>query len=270
MRRAFFYLAALCGLLAFPHSGRSAEPGIRTLQIPVAHRRQPLQVELYFPTLPDGQLVEVGANPLFVGAPMRNGATPEPGRHPLVLLSHGSGGNAANLAWLGAALAREGFVVVAPNHRGTTSRRFPSRRHRADLGEAGGSVRHPRCPARRRLSLAHAGCGERQRGGVFARGLLCASQRRRPHERGGLQSLLRDGLAGPAADLGMRLAQGGGRPAQAEFSVRERHARPPLPARGRYRPGPRPRGDRGEPRRRGCPGRRSSASATPDACRRPS
>jgi predicted dienelactone hydrolase len=121
MRRAFFYLAALCGLLAFPHSGRSAEPGIRTLQIPVAHRRQPLQVELYFPTLPDGQLVEVGANPLFVGAPMRNGATPEPGRHPLVLLSHGSGGNAANLAWLGAALAREGFVVVAPNHRGTTS-----------------------------------------------------------------------------------------------------------------------------------------------------
>jgi predicted dienelactone hydrolase len=113
-------LAALAGLAACPVA-IAAEPGVQSLQMKVAHRDRPLDVQLFFPAEADGRLVDVGANPLFVGEPMREGATPEPGRHALVLMSHGSGGNAPNLAWLGAALAREGFVVVAPNHPGTTS-----------------------------------------------------------------------------------------------------------------------------------------------------
>ena len=39
--------------------------------------------------------------------------------HPLVVLSHGFGGSARQMTWLGAPLARAGYVVVAVDHPGT-------------------------------------------------------------------------------------------------------------------------------------------------------
>lgn len=39
-------------------------------------------------------------------------------RRPLILLSHGFGGTASDLAWLGAALAAHGFIAAAVNHPG--------------------------------------------------------------------------------------------------------------------------------------------------------
>ena len=39
-------------------------------------------------------------------------------RRPLILLSHGFGGTASDLAWLGTALATHGFIAVAVNHPG--------------------------------------------------------------------------------------------------------------------------------------------------------
>jgi len=50
-------------------------------------------------------------------APWADGA-----RHPVVLLSHGFGGVGAQMAWLGTALARAGFVGVAVDHPGTNGR----------------------------------------------------------------------------------------------------------------------------------------------------
>jgi predicted dienelactone hydrolase len=58
---------------------------------------------------------------LFEGVAVFEKASLAAGAYPLVVLSHGSGGNAANLGWLAAALAADGFIVVAPNHPGTTS-----------------------------------------------------------------------------------------------------------------------------------------------------
>jgi len=45
-------------------------------------------------------------------------AAPAAGLRPLIVLSHGFGGSAANLAWLGAGLAAHGFIAVAVNHPG--------------------------------------------------------------------------------------------------------------------------------------------------------
>jgi predicted dienelactone hydrolase len=42
-------------------------------------------------------------------------------RRPLILLSHGSGGIASGLAWLGTALAAHGFIAVAVNHPGNNA-----------------------------------------------------------------------------------------------------------------------------------------------------
>ena len=42
-------------------------------------------------------------------------------RYPLVVLSHGTGGSATMMMWLGAALAANGYVVAAVNHHGNTA-----------------------------------------------------------------------------------------------------------------------------------------------------
>lgn len=46
-------------------------------------------------------------------------ATPK--RFPLILLSHGTGGSALMMAWLGTELAAHGFIAVAVNHPGNNS-----------------------------------------------------------------------------------------------------------------------------------------------------
>jgi predicted dienelactone hydrolase len=42
-------------------------------------------------------------------------------RHPLIILSHGFGGTASDLAWLCTALAAHGFIAVAVNHPGNNA-----------------------------------------------------------------------------------------------------------------------------------------------------
>jgi predicted dienelactone hydrolase len=44
-----------------------------------------------------------------------------PAAFPLVVLSHGSGGDAAQMGWLGAALAARGFITAAVDHPGNTA-----------------------------------------------------------------------------------------------------------------------------------------------------
>src|SRR5262249_14368572 len=61
--------------------------------------------------------------PLFDVGPGAPGAAlaPAPARLPLILLSHGTGGTALTLGWLGTALAARGYVVAAVNHPGNNA-----------------------------------------------------------------------------------------------------------------------------------------------------
>lgn len=43
------------------------------------------------------------------------------GRYPLILLSHGSGGAALQMAWLGTILATHGYIAAAVNHPGNNA-----------------------------------------------------------------------------------------------------------------------------------------------------
>ncbi|WP_157641521.1 alpha/beta hydrolase family protein [Longispora albida] len=45
-----------------------------------------------------------------------------PGPHPVVLLSHGTGGEIADLAWFAEGLAAAGYLVAGVNHHGNTAR----------------------------------------------------------------------------------------------------------------------------------------------------
>ncbi len=44
-----------------------------------------------------------------------------PAKFPMILLSHGTGGSALQMAWLGTALAAQGYVAVAVNHPGNNA-----------------------------------------------------------------------------------------------------------------------------------------------------
>jgi len=58
---------------------------------------------------------------IFLGQPVSVGVGPsDQARHPLLLLSHGTGGGSDSLDWLAAALAAQGYIVAGVNHPGNT------------------------------------------------------------------------------------------------------------------------------------------------------
>jgi len=61
--------------------------------------------------------------PIFLGHPVAQASAPSAAqaRYPLILLSHGTGGTAADLDWLAAALAAQGYIVVGVNHPGNNA-----------------------------------------------------------------------------------------------------------------------------------------------------
>lgn len=118
-----------------------AEPaiGFQRLSLPATDRHRALEVAVWYPAQAAGETTLVGDNPAFVGTAVRVGAPPQPGRHGLVVLSHGYGGNWTNQQWLAADLAAQGYVVAAPNHPGSTSRDM-ARPHSAMLWKRPGDV----------------------------------------------------------------------------------------------------------------------------------
>lgn len=117
--RLLVCLLLLAGIFATSASATDAV-GFRRLRIDDPAR--PLDVAVWYPTQHKGNATLIGDNAVFVGEPVQENAPPTKGRHRLVVLSHGYSGNWTNLVWLAVALAREGYVVAAPNHPGTTSR----------------------------------------------------------------------------------------------------------------------------------------------------
>lgn len=77
---------------------------------------------IWYPANPGGKAVTVGGNGVFYGTPAGRDAPRQDGRFPMVVISHGAGGNAGQFGWIASELAQAGFVVVLPNHPGTTSR----------------------------------------------------------------------------------------------------------------------------------------------------
>ena len=76
---------------------------------------------IWYPALPGGKSVTVGGNGVFYGTPAGRYAPHQAGRFPMVVISHGAGGNAGQFGWIASELAQAGFVVILPNHPGTTT-----------------------------------------------------------------------------------------------------------------------------------------------------
>ncbi|MCY1665101.1 alpha/beta hydrolase family protein [Rhizobium sp. SL86] len=95
--------------------------GATTIHVPSPQRDKPLSVDVWYPSDAKAPEVLIGDNRIFTGAPAKPDAAINPGRYPLILLSHGSGSRAQGMAWIAARLAEQGFIVAGPDHPGTTS-----------------------------------------------------------------------------------------------------------------------------------------------------
>lgn len=87
---------------------------------------RPLLTAIWYPTDSkiNEQQVIIGSpdKPLFISGKAIKDAdiSVSKNRYPLMILSHGTGGSALQLMWLGQYLAAHGFIVAAVNHHGNT------------------------------------------------------------------------------------------------------------------------------------------------------
>ncbi len=96
--------------------------GFKTTTLLDANNNRPLQLAVWYPATTTASPVLIADDEVFTGALAVPGAPPAGGEHPLVVVSHGYGGNWRNQAWLASALAHQGYIVAAVNHPGTTSK----------------------------------------------------------------------------------------------------------------------------------------------------
>ncbi|MEK7266250.1 MAG: prolyl oligopeptidase family serine peptidase [Pseudomonadota bacterium] len=88
-------------------------------------RARPLSTTIWYPADKTAKMSEIAFPadaPVFAGGwAAQDAALAEGGKRPLVVLSHGEGGSALQMMWLGRQLAADGFIVAAVDHHGTTS-----------------------------------------------------------------------------------------------------------------------------------------------------
>jgi len=131
-----FALIALfaCHAAATAHADEVAAPGplkvgMVTRHYVDEHRKnwsatgpRPMRTAIWYPAADDAKETEAMGAPMFDGGNVAPAAAVSASKqtYPLVLLSHGTGGSAIQLMWLGRYLAARGYIVAAPNHHGNT------------------------------------------------------------------------------------------------------------------------------------------------------
>ena len=101
---------------------------VRETTIPAPLHGHDLQIAVYYPTTNSAEKQIFAENPVFQGVTVAVGDSvilpPEGGGYPVILMSHGLGGNYRSLAWLAKGLAEQGAIVVAVNHPNSTTGDF--------------------------------------------------------------------------------------------------------------------------------------------------
>jgi predicted dienelactone hydrolase len=96
-------------------------PGFDRLRVEAPHRARPLEAAVWYPAATETYTASIGADAVFAGTQVQMGPAVTNGAHPLVIISHGSGGNIENLGWLAEGLVARGAIVAGVNHPGATS-----------------------------------------------------------------------------------------------------------------------------------------------------
>jgi predicted dienelactone hydrolase len=117
-------LIRTAAFLATLGSANAGDVGVMNFTFDTPHRDRLVQALVWYPSLNSGKMARieyVGDNAVFKGTPANRDAVPDGAKHPLIIFSHGSGGNASGLSWIAERLAAKGYVVIAANHQGSAS-----------------------------------------------------------------------------------------------------------------------------------------------------
>ncbi len=92
----------------------------------IGQGNRPLACEVWYPASDDSETAVFGfgsPEPLFQFDAIAIDAeiNPKQKKYPLILLSHGTGGSALGMGWLGQYLASHGYIAVAVNHHGNNA-----------------------------------------------------------------------------------------------------------------------------------------------------
>ncbi|OOQ60894.1 alpha/beta hydrolase family protein [Mucilaginibacter pedocola] len=93
--------------------------GQRTIKYNDTARQRPLVTEVWYPTTDSREPFVIPHYPFVHTSTVRDAKLPE-GKHPLIMLSHGTGGGRITLEWLADALVQKGFIVASVDHWGNT------------------------------------------------------------------------------------------------------------------------------------------------------
>ncbi|MEE1963927.1 hypothetical protein V1387_14625 [Allomuricauda taeanensis] len=94
--------------------------GERTIIYHDNSRNRPIKAEIWYPTSEIDSTYQRRTELPFHLAPTIRNAKFADNSFPLIVISHGTGGNRLSLAWLAIELVKNGYVVVAPDHWGNT------------------------------------------------------------------------------------------------------------------------------------------------------
>ena len=128
---AWLVSSSACGGSAARSAGEAPSTvGMRTLDLLDPGRSawshdgpRPLRTSLWYPAAANAAVESILEPdlPFLVDSVAPNATlAASPGRYPLVLVSHGTGGSALQMMWLGTHLARHGYLVAAVNHHGNS------------------------------------------------------------------------------------------------------------------------------------------------------
>ncbi len=101
--------------------------GYEAVTFPVPYQAAPVSGAIWYPSTEGGAQVSIGENAVFHGTTVQEGGKLANGPFPVVLVSHGLGGNIRTLSWLTAGLAARGAVVVSVDHPNSTTADFDLR-----------------------------------------------------------------------------------------------------------------------------------------------
>lgn len=102
--------------------------GMADFTYEAAHHGKPVTAFIWYPSTSGGTVARVAENGVFHGVDVRqDGALSQGQALPVVMLSHGLGGNWRSLTWLASGLAEQGALVVAVNHPNSSTFDFDMR-----------------------------------------------------------------------------------------------------------------------------------------------
>lgn len=113
-------VAMALALVTAACSASAEGAGLKVAQAYMPHHDAEARIAIWYPRGTGGAPTPYAENPVFQGVEAFVDAQPAQGTFPVVLFSHGMGGTDRAQAWLGAALAQRGAVVVMVNHPNTT------------------------------------------------------------------------------------------------------------------------------------------------------